>query len=431
MDERTRNQIIQQYNNAEEKIASLPISSTEEIIQAAYQSVLRALLVSVKADEPADQLTEEAFTTRITVLSGIAKAMDAFATTAGNRPLTPEQQRAIDQIEQIDSKITALKDKYAHLDDEVRLRQAEIAVRTEKLAEPQKRKNELEQKIKELKEQEKELTPEILENLNNKCKELEKAITEARDIYTRLLAKEKVGNEDLDEQRELNESKQAEIDAQPDELKRLQQEYEKLEQRLEETQNAAERCSEEKQEELRKQIEKEEPQANALKARYEAIAEQAERVRSLSNEAQSKIDKDLTALWPELLHVFQCLKERIGERKAELETLECEARAFDTHVKECNEKLERLKQWYQAEKTPLEALMDKVGSTNSFENEHLLKTWDVNQSETVRQHMEKAEGILVQLGDLLRDATAAAEEDERRMRRRVDTNERIADAEKK
>ena len=75
--------------------------------------------------------------------------------------------------------------------------------------------------------------------------------------------------------------------------------------------------------------------------------------------------------------------------------------------------------------------MDKVGSTNSFENEHLLKTWDVNQSEKVRQHMEKAEGILVQLGDLLRDATAAAEEDERRMRRRVDTNERIADAERK
>ena len=422
MDERKRAGILQQYENARNIIASLPVGDDVQIMQAAYQSILRIVLVTTRSDVPIAQASDDAFRLRLSTMQGILKSVEDFVKSSAERQLSPELSAQAEAIDDLNRRLEAVRaNRIMQINNIERLRadieahEAESRQKTATETGLSKHLTDLQAKIDELDKQKASLDLQI---------------NAANVQYNTLLADLPIKQGTLEEQQETNRKLQEQIDsvkaqiaAQPEEKRVLQQEHEKLTQRLDDTKNALERCSEAKQQELHAQIESLEPERKQLEDRYEELAAAAKEAERLKKAAEIKVDQELTALWPQLTGIMTTLSGKVGALETELNETRQRAEAFYATVRECDMNLKRLQQWYKAEKTPLDALYEQFEHANDYTDQYLRQTWNVNQSEEIRNRMRQADEILTEVGNMIRDASNAAERDEEFVRRCADTNE--------
>lgn len=422
MDERKRAGILQQYENARNIIASLSIGDDEQIMQAAYQSILRILLVTTRSDVPIAQASDDAFKLRLSTMQGILKSVEDFVRSSAERQLSSELSARAEEIDDLNRRLEAVRaNRIIQINNIERLR-TNIEAREAEIRQKTKMKGGLSKHLTDLQAK--------IDKLDKQMNSLNLQLNTANVQYNTLSADLPIQRGTLKEQQETNcklhqqiDAVKAQIAAQPEEKRALQQEYEKLTQRLDDTKNAMERCSESKQQELQAQIESLEPERKQLEERYEELAVVAKEAERLKKAAENKVDQELTALWPQLTEIMTTLSGKVGALETELSETRQRAEAFYATVRECDMNLNRLRQWYKAEKTPLDALYEQVEHANDYTDQYLRQTWNVNQCEEIRNRMRQVDEILTEVSNMIREASNAAERDEEFVRRCADTNE--------
>lgn len=274
-------------------------------------------------------------------------------------------------------------------------------------------------------------SPAVLDSIRQDISQLSERSQEAEQQYLDLSAQKRVQDAILENQQRLIEDVQQQIAAQPEALRALQGEYEQLTQRLEQITRAETDCSEEKQQELRDQIAEREPISQELTRQYTILHEQSTALAESIARLQAENGVAIEALWPELLNLMERLRGNVDAKNAQLDALREEALQFTQQVNLCVRKQEGLTQWYQADRTPLQGLLDRMGLLRENENHQLLQTVTLETQGRIGELFAQMESGLEEMDSILRLAVEAVRRDEKYLRLRAETNESQARAEMK
>ena len=274
-------------------------------------------------------------------------------------------------------------------------------------------------------------SPAVLDSIQQDISQLSERSREAEQQYLDLSAQKRVQDAILENQQRLIEDVQQQIAAQPEALRALQGEYEQLTQRLEQITRAETDCSEEKQQELRDQIAEREPISQELTRQYTILHEQSTALAESIARLQAENGVAIEALWPELLNLMERLRGNVDAKNAQLDALREEALQFTQQVNLCVRKQEGLIQWYQADRTPLQGLLDRIGLPQENENHQLLQTMSLETQGRIGELFAQMESGLEEMDSILRLAVEAVRRDEKYLRLRAETNESQARAEMK
>lgn len=308
---------------------------------------------------------------------------------------------------------------------------AEINEWDRQIAESVQRLKKLQTQKQQKEEEYETCSPAVLDALRQEINQLSERNRDAEQEYLELDAKKNVQKDVLEKQRKMIEDVRQQIEAQPEALRTLQADYENLSQRLEQIQRAETDCSEEKQQAIRDQIAQREPIAHELTQQYTALQEQHTAVENSVAQLQADNTEIINTLWPKLLNVLEALRGNVDDKNAQLDELWEEAQRFTQQVNRCTQKQSALVQWYQADKTPLQSLLERIDLLQENENGQLLQTMTLEKTGRIRQLFVETEGNLEELDAILRDAAKAVQRDEKYLRLRVETNEAVASAEMK
>ena len=110
------------------------------------------------------------------------------------------------------------------------------------------------------------------------------------------------------------------------------------------------------------------------------------------------------------------LRGNVDAKNAQLDALREEALQFTQQVNLCVRKQEGLIQWYQADRTPLQGLLDRIGLLRENENHQLLQTVTLETQGRIGELFAQMESV---------------RRDEKYLRLRAETNESQARAEMK
>lgn len=274
-------------------------------------------------------------------------------------------------------------------------------------------------------------SPAVLDGIQQDISQLSERTQEAERQYLELAAQKRVQDSILEKQQHLIEDVQQQIAAQPEALRELQAEYEQLSQRLEQIIRAETDCSEEKQQELRDQIAEREPISQELTQQYTILHEQSTALAESIARLQAENGAAIEALWPDLVNLVERLRGNVDEKNAQLDALREEALQFTQQVNLCTRKQESLTQWYQADRTPLQSLMDRMGLLRENENHQLLQTMSLQTLGRIGELFAQMESSMEEMDSILRLAVEAVRRDEKYLRLRAETNESQARAEMK
>ena len=125
------------------------------------------------------------------------------------------------------------------------------------------------------------------------------------------------------------------------------------------------------------------------------------------------------------------LRGNVDAKNAQLDALQEEALQFTQQVNLCVRKQEGLIQWYQADRTPLQGLLDRIGLLRENENHQLLQTVSLETQGRIGELFAQMESGLEEMDSILRLAVEAVRRDEKYLRLRAETNESQARAEMK
>lgn len=334
--------------------------------------------------------------------------------------------QAQQQSETLTQQLAERDEERAKVEQENKITEAAINVLQKQIAEGRANHDALVRQSSTLTADLSNYSPAVFEELHNSITALQNQLTASRDEWTRLSGEKRVWENRCEKQRTDNDQLAEQISQQPEELRSLQQAHEELSRRLTETINAQEMCSEDKQQELRRQLDEQEPIAEQLTKQYEELQGRIQRIKSVIDDTQTARDAQLLELWPQLTQAMADIKHSINDTNAELESLQTDATQFNQNVRTCAERLEALKDWYHVDKTPLQKLQTRLGDMTASENEKLLKTMNPGTTERVQQLFDSVDNGLTELDEILRDVIRAAQSDEKFLNLKVTTNEQHA-----
>ncbi|MGN1249362.1 MAG: hypothetical protein ACI4XW_04715 [Candidatus Spyradocola sp.] len=338
-------------------------------------------------------------------------------------------EQALTEERALQAQVEDLRAQNKESDDRAISLQAEIKEWNRQITEGAKR---LETLQAQLRQKEAEYAPysvAVLEEIQQQIAQLTERNRDAERQYLELMAQKRVQDTLLDNQRQQIEGVQQHIDAQPEQLRALQAEYERLTQRLEQIEHAETDCSEEKQQQLREQITQREPIAQQLTQQHRVLQEQSAALQSTVARLRDENNAAVEALWPELLGLMESLRGNVDEKNAQLDELCEEAQRFTEQVELCANKQAGLTQWYRTDRTPLQTLLDRIGLAQDNENHQLLQTLSLDNAGRIGELFTTVETSLGELDAILRDAVTATQRDEKYLRLRAQTNENQARAE--
>lgn len=361
--------------------------------------------------------------------------------TAANGSLTKLQSdlaRVGTALAQAQQRSAMLNQQFAEQDaaralvvQENEITAAAIRVLQEQIAQEQAQRDALIRQQDELTADLSNYSPAVIEALRSSITALQEQHASGKSEWTRLSGEKLVWERRCEDQRTANERLVVLIGQQPEELRNLQQAHEALSRRLTETINAQEICSEEKQQELQRQLDEQEPIAEQLTRQYEELQDRIAQINNIIDDLRTARDAQLLQLWPQLTQAMEDIRSSIGGMNAELETLQTDAARFNQNVRTCAERLEALKEWYHVDRTPLLKLQMRLGDMTASENEQLLRTMNPGSIERVHQLFDNIDSGLAELDDILRDVIRAAQSDEKFLNLKATTNEQHARQEMK
>ncbi|MBS6859320.1 MAG: hypothetical protein DBX51_04065 [Clostridiales bacterium] len=209
---------------------------------------------------------------------------------------------------------------------------------------------------------------------------------------------------------------QEKIAALPEENARLLESFREKETLLHDLQNARETCSEEKQSELQKEIDALVPEVERLKDASDVLSNRLESLRA----QQLRYSRECEALAPELLEAAREAAGTFGSaldsHEAALREVKRQADTLTERYEACRRLREEYADWFDADRTPLEALLAALPEA---ESERLRETLDVGELPSVYALLEQLRQGLEQLDGILKECAAAARLDQGRTLRRA------------
>lgn len=254
-------------------------------------------------------------------------------------------------------------------------------------------------------------SPENLAVLRRRNEELGRQIVEAREAHDDLDGQYAPLKSQLDAQTQANDALRAEIEAQPEELRHLQQTHEELSGRLSQIQNALVECSEEKQNELRARIEELGPKAERLREAYENLraneGELSASAAQLETDNAQAVERVLTLMETACGRLEEPFRQAVQRRDR-----------FKAGLERLKDDYEACSQWLNAAEPPLASMIQAAGTDND-EYEDLRTTLDVNRCAQVREDIEAARECLERLDGVLRSGMESVQRDNARKERRA------------
>ena len=368
--------------------------------------------------------------------SVLLRSVRQFAEASAKRPLTPQQQSALDAMREEIRRLTdrlagetaeheRLLAEQAKADADLRVQQ-QINERERALTE--EKKQELEQETRTyatlLLEQEK-YTPEIIAAQRQKNNALADQIAEDRLVLQRLQQEETTLAAQRDKLQDDIASVRTTIDAMPEERRALEKAYTDLQAQRQRIENALTECSEEKQAALRQEIETLRPQAEKLQAAYAVIREETENLRTsytgqLEDNAQAE-----QALLDAVNGAIDKVETHAADLAERLRAAKRRADVFEENLALCKNDYDRYHGWLSTLAPAVEALSQKAGLSET-EYRRLYETMDPHSLEAVQALLQQIEDGLQRLDSLVAGGAGAAASDQKRTQMRAEQGEEAA-----
>lgn len=262
----------------------------------------------------------------------------------------------------------------------------------------------------------KEYSPEKLQAQKEINEQMFSDVTEQKQAFKTLQQqKDELEEEQKKLKREIFET-QTQINALPSENAQLLAKYKELSQNLEELKQAEIECSVEKQQELQAKIDALLPTVQELQVTTEMLSN---RLDSLQQQ-QLSYDTSKQQLSTNIVEVVQDalsdLKKALNEHEEVLKATEETAQNLASRLLACQKKREEYQHWFEADKSPLEAMMANLNHT---ENEMLRKTLDIGQISSVKSMMTQTQRNLEALDKLLAKCASASQKDFEKIKQRA------------
>lgn len=261
-----------------------------------------------------------------------------------------------------------------------------------------------------------ECRPEIIDTQKRKNEELFIALTKKKDELKRLESRFK---ELVDEKKDVTDSinsTEKAIDAIPEEIIMLRTKYKELENLLIDLQKAEKEYSPEKQMELQKKINELMPIVDENRVATEVLSN---RLESL-NQQNTEYDKERHTLTTNVVDLIatsmEDLKKYLKEYEEFLDTTEKTADTLASNLLRCQERYEEYSNWYDASKTPLEAM---IASLERLEYSDLRKSLDIGQVPDIKKKFETIRQNLQNIDYILAACARAVQKDLQRIKRRA------------
>lgn len=226
-----------------------------------------------------------------------------------------------------------------------------------------------------------------------------------------LLRQLEEANARLNKQKGENTQIQSEIDAEPEELKRLEAEHTALSERLKRIRNAAEECSEERLAALKAEIDELRPKVDALKAQYAEVTKAHETLTAAYQTRLEETSAAEDALLKSMEEAIDVLQAHCESLAAKLRAAESRASQFEESRQYVRENYDRYSSWLQSDVPALQALCSRAG-LSSREYAQLYETLDLQGLESLRTLQTEIEARLQQLDAFISDGSAAAQRDQ-------------------
>ena len=224
-----------------------------------------------------------------------------------------------------------------------------------------------------------------------------------------------------DQQHKLDDL-QARVDAQPEELRRLEEDYTALDAKLTRIQTAAEDCSEERQAELRAQIEALEPEVNALVAKHGELSAALEKLNAAHASELEETSQAEEALLASMNEAVDTLGEHCGALAEKLRAAMARSQQFEENLRLCRDNYDRFRSWLDSDAPALRAMCAKAGLSDK-DYRTLFETLDAARCDEVRRLMEETEAHLTRLDQILSAGITSAQQDQSHTRTRAEVGD--------
>lgn len=245
----------------------------------------------------------------------------------------------------------------------------------------------------------------LLEELTEKKRELETLKKQQKQLETE---KERLLGETAETAKK--------IDLLPEENKRLLQEYEEKEELLKKLQKAQTECNKEEQKKLQNQIDTLIPEVETLQTNCRELSE---RLEGLKNQ-KTRYDSEKQILSTNVLELVEQslsgLQKALGEHTEILNGIKNRADELASKVKECDRIRKGYKDWFEIDKTPLDAMREILKQPEFIQ---LQQTMDLSQTETIKNLMNQIRHDLNQLDGIVEKCVNAVHLDQMELERRT------------
>ena len=326
-----------------------------------------------------------------------------------------------------DSQISAnLKEKI----EKININRRELDSVTAEYNSKEKECNELKQETDRIKSELEKLKG-IEESLKDMLKDYSPYIlSEKKEENSKLLQKlseqQKKSEKLEEERREISEKIEAEIlkikelqtaiDNQPQNIKALHEQFSELKTQLEELKSAEINCSEEKQQQLKQEIAELTPIVEHNSNAVDILSNRLESLKK-QNIIYDSEKKRLSADSIKFISSFiEELKNIADDYQNEIEQVQNVADTLTENISECDKKRSEYKNWFDADETPLSAMIKNISYP---ENETLRNTLNPAQIESVRQLFADIRNSLLRLDSIIDVCTQASKEDLQRIKKRA------------
>jgi DNA repair exonuclease SbcCD ATPase subunit len=391
MEEGRKKQLRRQL---EQQAAQLTQNSGSEL-SIALVNACAALLKAAAEESSVQSMDELDFDDLNEGYRALARSITAFGTQASQR-LGGVQDPVLAQA--TEQNLQKLMDAGAELTKQQEALQQQIVTQEQEnkrlsaLVEQQKSQIEnAENTNRALKDKMQEYAPERLAQLEATNAQLFNSVQQAHQTLEAITKTKEQHQQELDELKQQITALQAEINQMPEESKQL------------------ERFGSEQQNDLRKQIDELTPRLEQDQAEFEKLTEKLTALQQANQELEEQEGTLESEALTQIEGVIRALRPQLEERREALEQIHTTVQELEESLRTCNQQRRQYRAWFEADRTPLEALEQALGYP---ESKNLRNTMNVAQCEGIHNAFERIRKELQDLDDTLRRCMEAYGKDE-------------------
>jgi chromosome segregation ATPase len=409
MEEGRKKQLRRQL---EQQAAQLTQNSGSEL-SIALVNACAALLKAAAEESSVQSMDELDFDDLNEGYRALARSITAFGAQASKR-LGGVQDPVLTQA--TEQNLQKLMDAGAELTKQQEALQQQIVTQEQEnkrlsaLVEQQKSQIEnAENTNRALKDKMQEYAPERLAQLEATNAQLFNSVQQAHQTLEAITKTKEQHQQELDELEQQITALQAEIDQMPEESKQLAAEQKSLAAALDDLRHAEERFGSEQQNDLRKQIDELTPRLEQDQAEFEKLTEKLTALQQANQELEEQEGTLESEALTQIEGVIRALRPQLEERREALEQVHTTVQELEESLRTCNQQRRQYRAWFEADRTPLEALEQALGYP---ESKNLRNTMNVAQCEGIHNAFERIRKELQDLDDTLRRCMEAYGKDE-------------------